>query len=132
MTFNTLRSVTLIMMMLLLTSLPSTSTAFGARRQYHSYHHLSQQTSSKKKNIKHGGNKRDHSPLSSLAGNPQEQTEMLLERAARIRALSAQIREVELATIGSSQSSSASVNERRQQNIISAHAVERNMGVFGS
>ena len=93
MTFNiAIRLVTLLLVVLLV-SLPAAVTGFGARRQYHSYHHLSQQSTKKKtkKNIKRTIH---HSPSSSSLS----ETEMLLERAAKIRALSAQIRAVELAS----------------------------------
>ena len=73
--------------------------SFGARRQYHSYHHISQ-SKGHGRTIRGNNGKtidnQDSSSSSKIA--PQDETEILLERAARIRALSAQINGVQYAS----------------------------------
>ncbi len=103
------RSAHLVVLLLtLLTSRLPTAVSLGARRQYHSYHHLSQNNTNNtrtlykqnKPSAQNLSRRRSSLPnsKSSTSMSIQDETEMLLERAAKLRALAAQ-RQVELASL---------------------------------
>ena len=71
-----------------MTSIPHGVEAFGARRQYHSYHHF------QAKNGKNSLRQSDRRASASI----QDETEMLLERAEKIRDISRRMQEVQLSS----------------------------------
>lgn len=78
----------------LLCTTPDEAEAFGARRHYHSYHHF--QSRSNRSSLKQTSQEAKPSSNLKASISSQDETEMLLERAAKIRELSRQIQNVQL------------------------------------
>ena len=74
--------------MMLVLAMTDSVHGFGARRNYHSYHHLSQKKQAKLSKPRPSAKSSARS--SARSSSTEDETEELLERAARIREISAQ------------------------------------------